>query len=51
MQEPVPGAGLSITRCTSWLSAGKPHCADCHVAPYMEQSGNINAYPPFSQRR
>ena len=31
-----------------WLSAGEPHCADCHAAPYVEQSGNINAYPPFN---
>jgi hypothetical protein len=31
-----------------WLSAGEPHCADCHAAPYTEQSGNITAYPPFN---
>jgi mono/diheme cytochrome c family protein len=31
-----------------WLSAGEPHCADCHSAPYTEQSGNINAFPPFN---
>ena len=31
-----------------WLSAGEPHCADCHAAPYTEQSGNINAFPPFN---
>jgi hypothetical protein len=31
-----------------WLSPGEPHCADCHAAPYVEQSGNINAYPPFN---
>ena len=31
-----------------WLSAGEPHCADCHAAPYVEQSGNITAYPPFN---
>jgi hypothetical protein len=51
MQEPVRGAGLNNPRCTSWLSAGQPHCADCHVAPYVEQSGNNNAYPPLSQKR
>jgi hypothetical protein len=34
-----------------WLSAGEPHCADCHAAPYVEQSGNINAYPPFNYPR
>ena len=31
-----------------WLAAGEPHCADCHTAPYVEQSGNITAYPPFN---
>jgi len=31
-----------------WLSPGEPHCADCHAAPYVEQSGNINPYPPFN---
>ena len=34
-----------------WLSAGEPHCADCHAAPYTEQSGNINAFPPFNYPR
>jgi hypothetical protein len=31
-----------------WLSPGEPHCADCHTAPFVEQSGNINAFPPFN---
>ena len=31
-----------------WLSPGEPHCADCHAAPYTEQSGNITFYPPFN---
>jgi hypothetical protein len=31
-----------------WLSPGEPHCADCHAAPYTEQSGNINFFPPFN---
>ena len=31
-----------------WLAAGEPHCADCHAAPFVEQSGNINAFPPFN---
>jgi mono/diheme cytochrome c family protein len=31
-----------------WLAAGEPHCADCHSAPYVEQSGNITPYPPFN---
>ena len=34
-----------------WLSPGEPHCADCHAAPYTEQSGNINAFPPFNYPR
>ncbi len=34
-----------------WLSPGEPHCADCHQAPYTEQSGNINAFPPFNYPR
>ncbi|MFN2203852.1 MAG: hypothetical protein ACK2UO_21835, partial [Caldilineaceae bacterium] len=24
-----------------WLAPGEPHCADCHAAPFTEQSGNI----------
>jgi len=31
-----------------WLAGGEPHCADCHEAPYVEQSGNINPFPPFN---
>jgi mono/diheme cytochrome c family protein len=31
-----------------WLSPGEPHCADCHAAPFTEQSGNINPFPPFN---
>jgi hypothetical protein len=31
-----------------WLAAGEPHCADCHAAPFTEQSGNINPFPPFN---
>jgi hypothetical protein len=34
-----------------WLAAGEPHCADCHAAPYTEQSGNISAYVPFNYPR
>jgi len=34
-----------------WLAPGEPHCADCHTAPYVEQSGNINAFPPFNYPR
>jgi hypothetical protein len=31
-----------------WLSAGEPHCADCHAAPYVEPSGNVAFRPPFN---
>jgi hypothetical protein len=34
-----------------WLSAGEPHCADCHTPPYVEQSGNINGFAPFNYPR
>ncbi len=34
-----------------WLSAGEPHCADCHTPPYVEQSGNINGFTPFNYPR
>ncbi len=27
-----------------WLSAGEPHCADCHIAPFVE-SGGGNYFP------
>jgi hypothetical protein len=27
-----------------WLSAGAPHCADCHAAPFVEGQGGV-AYP------
>ena len=27
-----------------WLSAGEPHCADCHAAPYVEGQGGA-AFP------
>jgi hypothetical protein len=46
------GAAVPFSAATDgrdhWLSAGEPHCADCHAAPYVEQSGNITAYPPFN---
>ena len=34
-----------------WLAPGEPHCADCHAAPYVEQSGNNNPFPPFNYPR
>ncbi len=30
-----------------WLSAGEPHCADCHVAPFVESEGG--SYFPIDQ--
>jgi len=47
---PVPFSAATDGR-DHWLAAGEPHCADCHEAPYVEQSGNINAYPPFNYPR
>jgi VCBS repeat-containing protein len=31
-----------------WLAAGEPHCADCHAAPYVEQTGTQSPMPPFN---
>jgi len=46
------GAAVPFNAATDgrdhWLSPGEPHCADCHAAPYVEQSGNINPFPPFN---
>ena len=47
---PVPMSAATDGR-DHWLSPGEPHCADCHAAPYVEQSGNINAFPPFNYPR
>lgn len=47
---PVPMSAATDGR-DHWLSPGEPHCADCHLAPYVEQSGNINAFPPFNYPR
>ncbi|HUI66926.1 MAG TPA: hypothetical protein VL087_01790 [Nitrospirota bacterium] len=30
-----------------WLAAGEPHCADCHVAPFVESEGGT--YFPIDQ--
>jgi hypothetical protein len=30
-----------------WLAAGEPHCADCHVAPFVESEGGM--YFPIDQ--
>jgi hypothetical protein len=47
---PVPMSAATDGR-DHWLSPGEPHCADCHAAPFVEQSGNINAFPPFNYPR
>jgi hypothetical protein len=47
---PVPFSAATDGR-DHWLAPGEPHCADCHLAPYTEQSGNINAFPPFNYPR
>ncbi len=47
---PVPFSAATDGR-DHWLSPGEPHCADCHAAPYTEQSGNVNAFPPFNYPR
>jgi cytochrome c5 len=44
---PVPFSAADDAR-DHWLAPGEPHCADCHEAPYVEQSGNITAFPPFN---
>ena len=47
---PVPFSAATDAR-DHWLASGEPHCADCHAAPYTEQSGNITPYPPFNYPR
>jgi mono/diheme cytochrome c family protein len=47
---PVPFSAATDGR-DHWLAAGEPHCADCHAAPFVEQSGNINAFTPFNYPR
>jgi len=47
---PVPMSAATDGR-DHWLAPGEPHCADCHAAPYVEQSGNITPYPPFNYPR
>jgi hypothetical protein len=46
------GAAVPFSAATDgrdhWLAPGEPHCADCHQAPFTEQSGNFSAYPPFN---
>ena len=47
---PVPFDAATDGR-DHWLAPGEPHCADCHAAPFVEQSGNINPFPPFNYPR
>ena len=47
---PVPFDAATDAR-DHWLAPGEPHCADCHAAPYTEQSGNLNPFPPFNYPR
>jgi len=47
---PVPMSAATDGR-DHWLAPGEPHCADCHAAPFVEQSGNMNPYPPFNYPR
>jgi len=51
----VIGAAVPFGAATDgrdhWLSPGEPHCADCHTAPYVEQSGDHNPFPPFNYPR
>ena len=47
---PVPFSAATDGR-DHWLASGEAHCADCHAAPYTEQSGNIDAFPPFNYPR
>jgi len=47
---PVPMSAATDGR-DHWLAPGEPHCADCHAAPYVEQSGNVNHFPPFNYPR
>jgi mono/diheme cytochrome c family protein len=42
----VPYDGASAGK-DWWLAAGEPHCADCHLAPFVESEGG--AYFPIDQ--
>jgi mono/diheme cytochrome c family protein len=50
---PLPEVGEGVTYADAsagedwWLSAAEPHCADCHVAPFVESMGG--AYFPIDQ--
>ncbi len=44
--DPVPYEGASAGK-DWWLSAAEPHCADCHLAPFVESGGG--GYFPIDQ--
>jgi hypothetical protein len=44
--DPVPYDAASAGK-DWWLSASEPHCADCHLAPFVESAGG--AYFPIDQ--
>jgi mono/diheme cytochrome c family protein len=50
---PLPEVGEGVTYADAsagidwWLAASQPHCADCHVAPFVEGMGG--AYFPIDQ--
>jgi mono/diheme cytochrome c family protein len=44
--DPVPYDGASAGK-DWWLAAGEPHCADCHLAPFVESEGGT--YSPIDQ--
>jgi mono/diheme cytochrome c family protein len=44
--DPVPYDGASGGK-DWWLAAGEPHCADCHLAPFVESEGGT--YFPIDQ--
>jgi hypothetical protein len=44
--DPVPYDAASAGK-DWWLSASEPHCADCHLAPFVESEGG--AYFPIDQ--
>lgn len=44
--DPVPYDAASAGK-DWWLAAGEPHCADCHLAPFVESTGG--AYFPIDQ--
>jgi hypothetical protein len=43
---PVPFSAATDAR-DHWLSAGEPHCADCHATPYTEESPADITDPAF----